>query len=54
MSDTTPQGNPTKPIDVEDLEDPNFDETLPNGSCGTKTLQQVVTLMIGGFMYKHT
>ena len=22
--------------------------------CGTKTLQQVVTLMIGGFMYKHT
>jgi hypothetical protein len=28
MSDSTPQGNPDKPIDVDDLEDPNFDGTL--------------------------
>jgi hypothetical protein len=31
MSDVTPQGNPDKPIDVEDLDDPNFDGTLPTG-----------------------
>ncbi len=31
MSDTTPQGNSSKPIDVEDLENPNFDGALGNG-----------------------
>ena len=31
MSDTTPQGNPAKPIDVDSLEDPNFDGALDNG-----------------------
>jgi hypothetical protein len=31
MSDTTPQGNPAKPIDADDLDDPNFDGALGNG-----------------------
>ena len=31
MSNTTPQGNPAKPIDVDSLEDPNFDGALGNG-----------------------
>jgi hypothetical protein len=31
MSDQTSQEKLNKPIDVDDLEDPNFDGTLPNG-----------------------
>ena len=31
MSDTTPQGNSSKPIDVEELENPNFDGALGDG-----------------------
>jgi hypothetical protein len=49
MSDSTSQGKPNKPIDVEDLEDPNFDGTLPNGW----EEEDVFAYDYGEFINKH-
>jgi hypothetical protein len=49
MSNSNPQGNPTKPIDVDDLDDPNFDGTLPNGWEG----EDAFAYDYGEFVNKH-